>query len=504
VSEEFQFVTTRSVSRSPSLRDIAAVFFRNKRLLGTAFTLVFLAGLIYAFVFPSYKAEMKIIVRRGRTDPAVAPTPTVSPVIDRDEITEEEMNSELDLLHDYDILRKVALETGLAGNASWLSKLSGDNDEIRIEHATRRLARKLQVQPLRKSRLITVTYSSSNPRMSAAVLSSLARAFLEKQTEIRRPSGQQVFFELQMNESRQALERAEEHLLDFTRRKGVASAALERDLTLQRLSEAEASDLALQASVAQTAVRAGSLERTLHTLPERRVTQIRTADNPQLQEKIKSTLLELELRPTELLTKFQPSYRLVHEVDEQIAQTRTTIEAEHLNPLRDEITEQNPEYEWAHSEQMKNRIELQSLQKRQAIAHLQVWRYRAAAQKLGENAITQDTLEQRLKAAQEKLLLYANKREEARIGDALDEDGILNIAVAEQPHVPALPAWPLWAATFLSFAGACFFSTGLVFVADYFDPSFRTPDEVVQFLGTPVLGSLPASISQLPRHTEAS
>jgi uncharacterized protein involved in exopolysaccharide biosynthesis len=207
VSEEFQFVTTRSVGRSPSPRDIAAVFFRNKRLLVTAFTLVFLAGLIYAFVFPSYKAEMKIIVRRGRTDPAVAPTPTVSPVIDRDEITEEEMNSEVDLLHDDDILRKVALETGLAGNASWLSTLPGDNDETRIEHATRRLARKLQIEPLRKSRLITVTYSSSEPRLSAAVLRSLAAAFLEKQTEIRRPSGQQVFFELQMNESRQALER---------------------------------------------------------------------------------------------------------------------------------------------------------------------------------------------------------------------------------------------------------------------------------------------------------
>jgi uncharacterized protein involved in exopolysaccharide biosynthesis len=502
VSEELQLVATRSVSRSPSLRDIAAVFFRNKRLLVTAFTLVFLAGLIYAIVFPSYKAEMKIIVRRGRTDPAVAPTPTVSPVIDRDEITEEEINSEVDLLHGDDILRKVAVETGLAGNASWLSNLSGHNDETRIEHATRQLAQKVQVQPLRKSRLITVTYSSANPRMSAAVLSSLATAFLEKQTEIRRPSGQQVFFELQMNESRQALERAEAHLLEFTRRKGVASAALERDLTLQRLSEAEASDLALQASVAQTAVRAGSLERTVHTLPERRVTQVRTADNPQLQERIKSRLLELELRRTELLTKFQPTYRLVHEVDEQIAQTRTTIAAEYLKPLRDEITEQNPEYEWAHSERMKTRIELQSLQKRQAIAHLQVWRYRAAAQKLGENAITQDTLEQRLKAAQEKLLLYANKREEARIGDALDQDGILNVAVAERPHVPALPAWPLWAATCLSFVGACFFSTGLVFVADYLDPSFRTPDEVVHFLGTPVLGSLPGATSLSPRNPE--
>jgi hypothetical protein len=35
---------------------------------------------------------------------------------------------------------------------------------------------------------------------------------------------------------------------------------------------------------------------------------------------MKSKLLELELRRTELLTKFQPSYRLVREVEQQIAQ----------------------------------------------------------------------------------------------------------------------------------------------------------------------------------------
>jgi capsular polysaccharide biosynthesis protein len=41
--------------------------------------------------------------------------------------------------------------------------------------------------------------------------------------------------------------------------------------------------------------------------------------------------------------------------------------------------------------------------------------------------------------------------------------------------------------------GATGFSTAIVFAADYFDPSFRTPDEVADFLGSPVLVSLPAA-----------
>ena len=489
--EELQLVSPRRAPFTPTRRDIAAVFFRNKELLVTSFAAVFVVGFLYAAFFPSYRAEMKIIVRRGRMDPAVAPVPTVPPVVDREEITDDQMNSQVDLLQDEDLLRTVVRETALAGKLSWLERLLGESEESRIEHAARRLAGNLEIQPARKSRLIAVSYQSSDPRLSAAVLNSLGQAFIGKQAEIHRPTGQQAFFDSQIKEARQALDDAQLQLLDFTRKNGVAVAALQRDLTLQKLSEAESADMALQASVVEGIERSRSLEASLRSLPERRVMQIRNADNPQLQEKLKSKLLELQLRRTELLTKFQPTYRLVQEVDQQIAETRAAIEAEDVKPLRDELTEPDPEYQWAHSERLKNQVELKALEKRLAVAHAQVVQYRTAAQKLSENALTQEVLEEKLKAAREKYLLYASKREEARIGDALDREHILNVAIAERPHVPALPVWPLWAATCLSFVGAGVFSTGIVFAIDYLDPSFRHPDDVSRYLGTPVLGFLP-------------
>jgi uncharacterized protein involved in exopolysaccharide biosynthesis len=280
-------------------------------------------------------------------------------------------------------------------------------------------------------------------------------------------------------------------LIQFTREKKVVSAALERDLSLQKLSEAESADLSVQASIAEAAERVRSLEIKMRDLPQRRVAQIRNADNPQLQEKLKSKLLELDLKRTELLTKFQPSYRLVEEVEQQIAQAKAAIEAEDLKPLRDELTESDPEFEWASSERMKALVELQVLLKRQHVSRAQLAAYKQTAEKLGESVLTQGDLERKLKAAEDKYLLYSNKREEARIGDALDENGILNVALAEEPRVPALPTWPLWSATCLSFAAACVFSTGMTFAADYFDPSFRTPNEVFDLLGAPVLASLP-------------
>jgi uncharacterized protein involved in exopolysaccharide biosynthesis len=503
MTQDLQAAAAPASLHSPTLRDVAAVFFRHKRLLIVSFAVVATTGALYSALFPSYKAEMKVMLRRGRIDPAVTPTPSPSPAFEHDEIAEEELNSEVEMLHDEDILRQVVLETGLA-RATWVSALTGQTAEERTEKAVRRLAPKLEVQPVRKSRLITVSYSSSDAARSAAVLRSLARTYLTKHAESARPSGQQTFFEQQIRESQLVLEEAQKALIAFSHKERVVSAELERDLTLHKLSDAEASELGLESAIAESSERVQSLEARLRDLPERRVVAITNADNPQLQEKLKSKLLELELRRTELTTKFQPSYRLVQEVDQQINQAKTAIDVEELKPLRDETTRDDPEFEWAHSERLKNEVELRALQQQEAVSHQQVLAYRRAAQKLEENAVAQHDLEQKMKTAEEKYLLYSNKREEARIGDALDQDGVLNVAIAQQPRVPALPVWPLWAAMCFSFIGACGFSTGLVFVADYLDPSFRTPEEVVEFLRSPVLMSLPARAGEPQFNPEVS
>src|SRR6185312_1063906 len=416
MAQELQVVVPRGSLHSPTLRDVAAVFFRQKHLFAISFLVIATAGVLYSALFPSYKAEMKVLLRRGRIDAVVSPMPTPSPAFEHDEITEEELNSEVELLHDNDLLRQVVLETGL-GQKTWFSSITRQNFEQRTERAVRRLAGRLDIQPIRKSRLITVSYSSSDAARSAAVLRSLARAYLAKHAVDIRPSGQQMFFEQQVDESRIVLEEAQGDLIAFTRKQGVVSAGLERDLALQKLSDAEASAFAVDTAVAEVGTRVRVLEIRLRDLPERRVVEIKNADNPQLEEKPKSKLLELELQRTSLLTKFQPSYRLVQQVDEEIVQAKAAIGSEALKPLRDETTQDDPEFDWAHSEHLKNAVELRALEQKQAVAREQVNAYRATAAKLEVSAIAQHDLEEQVTAAENNYLLYSKKREEARIGD---------------------------------------------------------------------------------------
>jgi hypothetical protein len=73
----------------------------------------------------------------------------------------------------------------------------------------------------------------------------------------------------------------------------------------------------------------------------------------------------------------------------------------------------------------------------------------------------------------------------------LDQGGILNVTIAEQAMVPALPELSGLNFGLMGLVGAGTLSITLAFVSDRLNPAFRTPDEIVAYLGSPVLASLP-------------
>ncbi len=474
----------------PTLRDLLSVFFRQLRVIRICFVIVLVGALVYWLLTPRYEAHMKILVSKGRIDPAVAPTPSQSPVLGFQEVSEEELNSEVELLRDEEILRTVAQNAQLE-EAQKSSKLERSEASERVALAARRLARHLKVEPIPKTKLIALSYRSADPREAATVLKCLSQAYLTRHERLRGPKDEFDFFDQQAGQARQEVIRTGREVEQFSRREGVVSAASERDLLLRNLSDAEHQDRLLGLAVSETAERVSALRATLEHTPARRTNEVHSSDNPQLLEKMKSRLLELHLKRTELLTKFLPSYRLVEEVDEQIAQAQAAITAERLTPVIEQTSQYDPTYDWAQTELEKAKVELRTLQARSAAADLLVLQYRAAAQRLGVQAIRQDDLLRTLKAVEDKYFLYQNKREEARVGDALDRQGIVNAAIAEEPIAPLLPVIPAWSFTLVSLALATTVSAAIGLAADYADPCLRTPAEVLDSLDTPVLASLP-------------
>jgi uncharacterized protein involved in exopolysaccharide biosynthesis len=470
----------------PNKRDIVAALFRQRRVMMAAFALAVIAVLVSGMWIPKYEAHMKILVRRQRTD-AVVSTYATEPFQFSDQVSEEDLNTEVELLNSEDLLRKVVLSTGLAG------KLDSTNDanNKRIAKAVFNLSKALTIAPLRRSNVISVQYVTRDQQKAAEVLNALAAAYIEKHMQAHRSSGEFKFFDQEAQGYEQGLNTAQEKLTNFTKGTGVVSAQQERDAALKQASDFESTARQAQTSVLETEERIRVLQSQLKTMSPRMTTVVRTSDNAQLLEQLKSTLLTLQLKRTDLLTKYEPTYRPVQEIDKQIADTQNAIASEQAKPLRDETSDQDPDYLAVRTELTKAQSDLDGLKARAASAASIAAQYHKSAQSLDQQQLIQQDLVRAANTQEQNYLLYAHKREEARISDALDQRGILNVALAEQPIVPAFPnrSRVNFAVLFLLMSGT--FSLAAAFVADFMDPSFRTPEELAGYLQAPVLAALP-------------
>ncbi len=472
----------------PTLRDVVAVLFRQRWPMLAAFVLGVVAVALSGVWIPKYEAQMKILALRQRSDEMVTSSANAPAQFNNDQVSEEDLNSEVELLNSDDLLRKVVLATGLDRQSGLFS--TGDS-AVRVAKAVRTLGKDLTIEPLRKTNVISVRYQARDPKLAEEVLQALAAAYTEKHLNVHRPIGEFRFFDQQTEQYKQGLNQAQEKLTQFTKGTGVVSAELERDSALQQAETFDSTAHQAQTALLETERRVSALQAQLQVIKPRMTTVVRSSDNPQLFEQLKSTLLNLEMKRTELLTKYEPTYRLVQEVDQQISDTKSAISAEESKPIRDETSDQNPDYQWVRAELTKAQADLSGTKARAAAAAAIAAKYHEDAQHLDENMVVQQNLLQDAKTQEENYLLYERKREEARISNALDRGGILNVALAEQPVVPALPKQSPLSIALLTLMLAGTLSISTAFAFDFMDSTFRSPDELAGYLGTPVLAALP-------------
>jgi uncharacterized protein involved in exopolysaccharide biosynthesis len=93
---------------------------------------------------------------------------------------------------------------------------------------------------------------------------------------------------------------------------------------------------------------------------------------------------------------------------------------------------------------------------------------------------------------EESYLKYATNREQARIDSALETGRVSNVNVVQPPTYIAKASSPLLKLTLaLGFVLALACSVLVALVAEYFDQSLRSADQIEQELGLPVLFSVP-------------
>jgi uncharacterized protein involved in exopolysaccharide biosynthesis len=502
--EQFE-MTNEQKRRSISARDLAALLFRHQQAIVICFLAVLSATLLYGlFATRMYESSLRIFVRHGRQDPIVSADRHDTLAATQTDVPEEELYSEVELFKSHDILKRTVIETGLylpkrygilgallPAPAPKAEPLNGDPDkDQRVVSAIRALDAGLKVQPIKKTNLIQVIYESPDPELAARVLNTLSGLYLQKHLAVNTPKGVYELFQKESDEYRAQLDQAENDLKSFVKRTGLQNSAADDQIIVAKMAEFQSNLRQTSVALQEARQRERQLVTALEHTPQRYKTQVRT--DPTLLQQMKQTLLALELKRTQLAANFQPSYRPLQEVEEEIAQIKKAITDAETHPLEQETTDQEPTELWLRSDLVKTRTDVTSLEARENATRRGYEEYVAQVANLGQEGLVQTDLLRRVKMAEDNYLLYAQKQEEARITEALNLRQILNVAVVEPASVPISPSSPRWLyVLLLGGVLAVLFSGGLAFALDYADPTLRTPDEVADVLEMPVWAAVP-------------
>jgi len=483
-----------------SVRDVMTIAFRRRRVLIGCIVATVVATILGTWLLPRYKGEARLVVMRQRVDPVVSPVAeqTTFQVSALPVVTDEEMKSEVDMLTSYDIERDVVRsahpEVTSAPNpfaflTAW-KKWVYTKDQLEAAMVDK-LDQDLNVDAVKGSDTILVEYKNRDREVAKRVLDRLVDLYVQRNLSVHHPTGQFDFFDKETGDYKKNLDAAEAKLTQFPSVYGVVNPSADRDIVLQKLNEFKYSLHETEVSISNTKDRIRDLTGQLGKTPDRITTQMTRGDNPQLLEQLKGTLLGLELKRIDLLTKFQPDYRPVQEVEKQIADTKAAIQSQETAPVQQMTTDVDPTHQWVVAELAKAEADLAGFEATKAALQHEVGVYETSARDLDRKAIIQHDLKRDADEEEAKYLMYQRKREEARVDDALDKQRMLNVAIAEQPTVPALPSHSPLLFAALIIVGMSFLSVGTFWTLEYFDPTLRTTSEVETFLGVPVFAAVP-------------
>jgi uncharacterized protein involved in exopolysaccharide biosynthesis len=495
-----------------TLRDVAMPLFRHRCLVSVIFAGTICGAVGGALLLPAkYEAHTKILVTRDRFEAAItaepkdfegaAPAPLVS---------EEDINSEVELLKSRDLLEQVVESCGLASGepglwahtvdrtvdrARAILHIAPPTEQMRVDGAVRRLGDTLVTEPIKKANLIRVTYQSANPILAARVLEVLDSLYQREHAAVYRPQGTFVFFDQQASLYETQLAAAEERLRAFDQQNGLVTSPLQKQMVLQELSQFESQWRSDQAASNAAAARAISLEAQTRAMPDRQTTQVRAAGNAPLLADLNSTLLNLQLKQSDLNSKFMAGYPPLRALDTQISEAQGAVAAAEKNPIQDVTTDRVPARDWMTTELAKTKADQAEFAARASGEARLVREYTAVAQRIDEDDARQDDLVRDVKTAEDNYLLHLRKREEARISDALDSKRIVSVSIAEAPSVPSTStlnlAWVLAGSIFVGGALAC----GAAYGMDRVDTALHTPREIARYLNLQTLASIPEGYS---------
>jgi polysaccharide biosynthesis transport protein len=508
-------------------RGVARNLFRYRRRMALVFFGVMLLTLVAIALYPrSYTSESKLFIRVGRESVALDPTATTGQTIMLQKTQVDEVNSALQLFLSREVMQRAVERVGaerivkdgkttgaadsnetatstwsdsLSRAASWIaSQTTQTMAALRLadpgtpeEVAIRKLESGLKAFAPKDSTVITVTYSAASPQLAHDVVEAVTNVFLDEHLRVNHTEGSQAFFAEQAESLQKQLTTAQDSLRDRKNKFGISTVESRRTVFAEQLKDIELQLLSTERELAYSNAEIADLTRAIDSLQPELVTNRVNGFANEGKDLMRAKLYELEIEESKLRSRYSEGHPLL----EQIQQQRKEAEAL-LKDMPNDRTQTtaalNPNQRQLELDLLQAKAKKEAQQARLAAAQKQRDELNTQLKELNDHEVQIGDLERNVQILDGKYRMHVEKLEQARLNDALGRDGIQNVKVAQAATLvgkPTSPKKPLLLA--LGFVIALGAAVAMPFLAEVFDETLRSADEVETELGLPVLLSFP-------------
>lgn len=465
------------------LSEYWAVVVKRRAVVFTAAGIALVAALLVSLLStPLYKATVVVNVEKEKVSPL--DIGNAAPVYDI--YTPEFIPTQTRLMKSRETAERAIKRLGLVENkllnppTSGFFRFgggaaSGTNGDL--EPATRlamRLQKWIEVNPIRTTNLVELSFTAPSAKLAADVANALADAYIDWNLESKyRIVGQaSQFLSGQIEQLKAEVEEKERLLQAYGEKKDIVSVDPQSNITLQNLES-------LNKDYAGAVADRVSKEARYHEVMTSRKDAIADTLSNGLVTQLRNEQAKLEREYAEKLNLFKPEWpamqqlqaqiqkgkqHLVSVVEETVAKARETARAEYQTAVRKE-------------ESLKDVLRTQ----------------KAEAMTLNSNAIEYNNLRVEVGTKRALLDTLLKRQSETEVTSRLRGSRESNIRIVDRAIPPPKRYSPSYAKNLgLALFLGLILGVGLVFFLEYLDRSIRTLEVVEKVLRLPALGIVPA------------
>ena len=480
-------------SNDSLISNLPSTIFRQKWLFLSIFGFVLLLTILYLIVVKrQYSSSMTIAVENTR-ETLVISSGSAAPQSGggSGDQSEAQVNSEIELLTSDDILQHLVVFRSTLRP----SEPAPEPGSEAMSGATSRIARRIEITPVRKSTIIDVAYRDYTPQLAQAVLQELEKEYLKKHVRLQRAVGASEFFARETTSATRDRQHAEQDLANFQAANGFVSLLKEKDLLGTNLDRVK--DAVLQDSVdlAANTRQVDDLRRQLAKTPSRIPTLQRSSPNQFVLQQLLTQITDLTNRRITLSERFVSTDRIIREVTEQIASTQATLDRITTRPVVENSEDNNPSWMALDLQLKEQQVTLSATTARLAEHQRQAQQFSDRLTHLQQITATNNALEQQAQEAVTNQLSLTAKLDAAKVDDLLDVGRFGNVAIALDPTFSRSKVKPNVPLTFmLGLLTAIVLCLAVAVLKESSRDVMFTPEELENNAKLPVLATIPETL----------